>query len=267
MTKQLLVSLSLFTTLVSSTSAADPSSTSAFIQSASPTIVIDTRRRGRSDNNNNSVRNENSQNNIMNTNPFTTNTFSNGKKIAGINPTFGRNGIPLFAKKKKDSTVGKGGKVQVKLLKHVPGTGHIGEVVMVAPAFFTNKLQKTGLAVRITDEEVKKQQAEQMAIEKEQTETAMVIKEKLDETKLSLTKKAGPEGHLFGGVGYKMILEELKKDFPKGCLDGKHIKITEMLKSDGKKLRGDIKEIGEYSAKISLLKGISAGVAITVVPE
>ena len=77
-----------------------------------------------------------------------------------------------MAKKKKDTTVGKGSKVQVKLLKHVAGTGQAGEIIMVAPAFFTNKLQKTGSAKRISDEEVQKEMAEKDSLTKEQKANA-----------------------------------------------------------------------------------------------
>lgn len=233
--------------------AADTYTSSAFIQSASPTVIIDTR-------NHKSVTNLNK----YSPQPQQNMKIFNGRLVTGVKPTF--DGIALFAHK-KDTTVGKGGKVQVKLLKHVAGTGHAGDVIMVAPAFFTNKLQKTGSAVRITDEEVAKENTEKMTEEKEQKENALVVKNKLENMKISLSKKAGPDGHLFGGVNYKMILSELKKEFPQGCLDGKHIKITEVKADDGKKLRGDIKETGNYKVNISLHRDVSASLQLSVIEE
>ena len=257
MTKQL-SSLILLSTLLSSVTA-DSYSTSAFIQPASPTNVFDTHH------NIAAIQNRQQQQKLHR-NPHISSSF--GTKTIGINPQFGRNGVPLlFAKKKKDTTVGKGNKIQVKLLKHIAGTGQAGDVIMVAPAFFTNKLQKTKSAVRITDEEVAKERAEKDSFDKEQKENATIVKQKLEEMKVSFPKKAGPNGHLFGGVGYRSILDEIKKDFPKGCLDGKHVKITEIKMSDGKKLRGDIKEVGEYSVNISLMKGITASLELSVVAE
>ena len=238
---------------------ADTYTSSAFIQSASPTIIVDKYHHSSKYLNNNDKQKQQRH-------PYMK-AFS-GKQIVGIQPSFGRQGIPLFSKKKKkDTTVGKGGKIQVKLLKHIAGTGQAGDVIMVAPAFFTNKLQKSGSAVRITDQEVKQENADRISMENEAKANALVVKKKVEEMKLSLLKKAGPDGHLFGGVGYKMILNELKKDFPLGCLDGKQVQITEVKTSDGEKLQGDIKEIGEYSVNISLLKDVSATLQLSVAEE
>lgn len=234
--------------------AADKYTSSAFIQSASPTVIIDSRNH-KSVTNLNKYSHQQQQQNMK---------IFNGRLVTGVKPNL--DGIALFAHK-KDTTVGKGGKVQVKLLKHVAGTGHAGDVIMVAPAFFTNKLQKTGSAVRITDEEVAKENSEKLTEEKEQKENALAVKNKVESMKVSLSKKAGPDGHLFGGVNYKMILSELKKDFPQGCLDGKHIKITEVKKDDGKKLRGDIKETGDYKVNISLHRDVSANLQLSVTEE
>jgi len=187
--------------------------------------------------------------------------------LAGVHPSFGQDGVTLFAKKKKDTTVGKGGKVQVKLVKHVAGTGQAGDIIMVAPAFFTNKLQKTGSAIRITDEEVAKEAEKQASHEKELKANASDVKHKLEEMKFSITKKAGPDGHLFGGVGMKLIMTELKKEFPQGCLDGKQVKITQIKDGDGKKLQHDIKEVGAYSLTISLLKGVAANLDLSVMAK
>mmetsp|Transcript_4837 Transcript_4837/g.6261 ORF Transcript_4837/g.6261 Transcript_4837/m.6261 type:complete len:250 (+) Transcript_4837:126-875(+) len=190
-----------------------------------------------------------------------------GRQVAGVHPSFGQDGVTLFAKKKKDTTVGKGGKVQVKLVKHVAGTGQAGDIIMVAPAFFTNKLQKTGSAIRITDEEVAKEAEKQASHEKELKANASDVKHKLEEMKFSITKKAGPDGHLFGGVGMKLIMTELKKEFPQGCLDGKQVKITQIKDGDGKKLQHDIKEVGDYSLTISLLKGVAANLDLSVMAK
>lgn len=197
-------------------------------------------------------------------------SFAQVRVVQGASPTFKRNGLPLYAKKKKkDTTVGKSGKIQVKLLKYVAGTGSAGEVIMVAPAFFANKLQKTGSAVRISDDDVEKESEVQKQKDDEATSLANDLKEKLDGKTLTLAKKAGPDGQLFGGIGYKLILSELKKDFPKGCLDAKYIKMTSIKDDgdDGKVLKHDIKTIGEYTATISLLKGVSADFQVVVTSE
>mmetsp|Transcript_4868 Transcript_4868/g.9279 ORF Transcript_4868/g.9279 Transcript_4868/m.9279 type:complete len:259 (+) Transcript_4868:142-918(+) len=198
-----------------------------------------------------------------------TQKYSKVRLVHGTSPTIGRNGGPLlFAKKSKDTTAGKSGKIQVKLLKHVAGTGSAGDIIMVAPAFFMNKLQKTGSAVRITDEEVQQECTEKAQQDKEARDLANQLKEKLETINLVLSKKAGPDGHLFGGIGYKVIFSELEKEFPKGALGAKYIKITVVKdKNSGELLNHDIKSVGDYTVTISLLKDISADFGLTVKNE
>lgn len=199
-------------------------------------------------------------------------SFRRSGTLDRVSPSFGRNVnsiVPtvLCAKKKKDTTVGKGGKIQVKLLKHIAGTGQAGDVINVAPAFFRNKLEKSGSAIRISEEEVEQETAEKKQKDAEERASANDMKEKIESMTLNLMRKAGPEGHLFGGIGYKIILGELKNEFPKGALDAKYIKITQVKGEDGKVLKHDIKDIGEYEATISLLKGISANFKVSVVAD
>lgn len=179
---------------------------------------------------------------------------------------FLRERVQLYSKK-KDSTISKGGKIQVKLTKHVPGTGSAGDIIMVAPAFFLNKLQKTGSAVRITDDEVAKEQAEKKQHEKEAKELALDLKSKLEVMQITMAKTAGADGKLFGGIGYKAIMEELKKRFPQGCLDAKFIKIHEIKNDQNEIEKHDIKCVGDYVATISLSKDISAQFKLSIVAE
>lgn len=184
---------------------------------------------------------------------------------------------PLFAKKKKkDTTAGKTNKIQVKLTKHIAGTGQAGDVIMVAPAFFTNKLQKTGSAVRISDEEVAEGKQKKAEEEKQALDAANDLKNQLSSFTMTLSKKTGPNGHLFGGINYKAIMTELKKDnaFPKGALDSKWIKITGIQTDEGEDNTGaavdpkhGIKEVGDYVATITLLKGVSADFKLLVKAE
>ena len=172
----------------------------------------------------------------------------------------------LFAKKKKkSSSAPKSGKIQVKLLKFVEGTGSVGDVIMVAPAFFEHKLKKTGSAVRISDEDVAKERAEADADHKALVDSANDLQEKICDMELSIGKKAGPDGTLFGGVGKKAILSELKTHFPKGTLDAKAIKIISLKGEDEKEMKGDIKNLGKYTAIIALMKDITAKFDISIV--
>lgn len=170
----------------------------------------------------------------------------------------------LSAKKKAGAAAPK--KVQVKLLKHIAGTGQAGQVIQVTPAFFNNKLRPTKSAVLISDDEVAEEQAQARQDEQERVAQATAIRDALSERKLELQRKAGPDGQLFGGIGPKNIMEELKSMLgDEGELIGaKGVKITSLLDGNGKKMRGDIKHTGEFVAMLSLTKDITAKVEIVV---
>lgn len=198
-----------------------------------------------------------------NTNPIIHGTVSNSL----LSPTT----TAIFGKKKGGgaATSASKGKVQVKLLKHVAGTGQAGDVLMVTPAFFNNKLRPTKSAQMITDQEVAKEQSEAEEEELEAKATAEALQAKISELELTLARKAGPDGQLFGGINPKMIISELQTaigdetDF----LNQKSVKITEILDENGKKMRGDIKHTGKFVSKIALRKGISSSFDILVESE
>lgn len=159
----------------------------------------------------------------------------------------------------------KNGKLQVKLLKYVPGTGNIGDVILVAPAFFENKLKKTNSAKIVTDEEVANEKEKLDANQKQREAAAAEMQEKLNEMKVVFEKKAGPEGHLFGGIKAKDILNELKTKFPKGsAIEGKAVKVLKMKDEEGNIVNHDIKEVGDYTVTISLMADVRADVSISV---
>jgi len=172
----------------------------------------------------------------------------------------------LFAKKKKAAPAAPK-KVQVKLLKHIAGTGQAGQVVKVTPAFFNNKLRPQQAAKIITDEEVAEEISEKQKKQDAEQQKANELKEQLDDLTVVLTRKAGPDGHLFGGIGPKVIMKALQSEIGDDFLSKKSVKVAEVLDENGKKMRGDIKTTGTFGSRINLLKGISAKIGITVQAE
>jgi len=177
-------------------------------------------------------------------------------------------GTTLFmAKAKKAAVASK--KFQVKMLKSVPGTGQKGEIVNVTPAFFNNKLRPTQSAEVISDDEVEEERARQAAQEAEIRAEATALQEELQAETLTMHRKAGPDGQLFGGIGAKAIMEEIQSHFSahKEFLERKNVKVLALTDENDKKMRGDIKHTGDFSAQISLSKDVKATVKITVVTE
>ena len=158
-------------------------------------------------------------------------------------------------------------KIQVKMLKYVEGTGHLGEIVMVTPAFFQNKLRPSASAIMITDEEVMKEKSEAETLEKETRAKAEALRERIVDLSLLLKRKAGPDGHLFGGIGPKCIMEELEKSTNDDFLKQKGVKIISITNEDGSDVNGDIKHTGVFKASLSLTKDISGSFGIIVEAE
>ena len=158
-------------------------------------------------------------------------------------------------------------KIQVKMLKHVAGTGQAGEIVQVTPAFFSNKLLPSKSAEMISDEEVERQRLRSRAQEAEAITRASEIQSKISNKVFKIIRKSGPNGQLFGGVSAKCILAELQAALGDEFLRQKEVKILELLDVDGKKISGDIKHTGEYGVHLKLYKDINAKFGILVLPE
>jgi large subunit ribosomal protein L9 len=154
------------------------------------------------------------------------------------------------------------------MLKYVAGTGSVGDVVLVTPPYFQNKLRPQQSAEIISDDEVRQEQAEAAATEKATKLKANELKEKLDETTLTIQRTAGPDGQLFGGIGAKAVVDEIKLQLTDDdFLDHKGVKILAFNDDEGKKMRGDIKHTGSYGATIALTKDVSVKINIVVVAE
>eukprot|EP00547_Thalassionema_nitzschioides_P003007 CAMPEP_0194205556 /NCGR_PEP_ID=MMETSP0156-20130528/4800_1 /TAXON_ID=33649 /ORGANISM="Thalassionema nitzschioides, Strain L26-B" /LENGTH=154 /DNA_ID=CAMNT_0038931859 /DNA_START=308 /DNA_END=772 /DNA_ORIENTATION=- len=138
------------------------------------------------------------------------------------------------------------------MLKHVPGTGQAGQVVMVTPAFFNNKLRPTASAEIISDEAVEEAELKAKAKQQLKMNAVKAAQEDLEGFDVVIKRKAGPEGNLFGGVGPKVIIEELDKQLANELWKTKGVKIVSVVDEDCEEIKGDIKHIGKFSAKIDL---------------
>lgn len=151
-------------------------------------------------------------------------------------------------------------KIQVKLLKYVAGVGQKGDIVRVSPSVLNNLLRPSQAAQVITDEDVQKELADAAANERDLDRSARLLKNEIEEMTLSIVRKAGPDGKLFGGIGPKVIIDELKSKLGSSAslLDRKGVKILSIVDGDGAKVQGDVKRVGPFGATIALTKDISA---------
>lgn len=173
----------------------------------------------------------------------------------------------LFSKKKGSASPASAKKIQVKLLKHVAGTGQAGEVVKVTPAFFNNRLRPTSLAKLISEEELEQEQTANAVARLEQDRVAQTMKDRIEALSFCLKRKVGPNGQLFGGVGPKVIMDELYDAIPDDFLTQKTVKIATLTDEHGKKIQGDIKSVGLFKASITLTSDYSATLDLKIEAE
>ncbi|NPA55143.1 MAG: 50S ribosomal protein L9 [Epsilonproteobacteria bacterium] len=144
--------------------------------------------------------------------------------------------------------------MKVLLIKDVKSLGKAGEIKEVKEGYGRNFLIPKGLAKLATKEVIQAWQEEQKQKQAQlQEEIAKLNKEKeiLEDLNISIEKKLGENGHLYGAVTKEEIAEALKKQA--------NIEIDKK-KIDAK----NIKEIGEHVVDVKLGHGIHAKLKINV---
>jgi large subunit ribosomal protein L9 len=148
--------------------------------------------------------------------------------------------------------------MKVLLVKDVKSLGKAGEVKEVKDGYGKNFLIGKGFAKHATDEILaqhradEKKKAEDLANEISSLKT---LAEKLDKTKIVITKKLGKNGHLFGAI--------TKDDVAHALLDQHNIEIDKKHITD----KVTIKTVGEHNLDLKLGHGIHATLHVDVVGE
>jgi len=147
--------------------------------------------------------------------------------------------------------------MELILRKDVEQLGRRGQVVQVKAGYGRNYLLPHKLAMPVTEGNRKVVEQEKAAAIKrdahEQSE-AQQLAAMLAQTTLTVARKAGENGVLFGSVTSIDIAEELhKKGFE---IDRRKIHLDE-----------PIKQLGEFQVPVRLHKEVTVSVPIQVVPE
>lgn len=148
--------------------------------------------------------------------------------------------------------------MEIILIKDVPNLGLKNDVVTVKNGYGENYLIPQGFAIKAT-ESAKKQHAETMKqrVHKEEKikNEAAELATKLESVSLTIATKASATGKIFGSVNAIQVSEALAKAGYE--IDRHKIALKE----------SSIKELGSYSCKITLYKGIVVNVPFEVVAE
>ena len=145
--------------------------------------------------------------------------------------------------------------MKVILTEDLRGTGKKGEAVEVRDGYGRNYLVPKGLALLATEGNTKRfgNIVKSIQDKKGRTlKTATDTKEKLEEILLTIRKRAGADGKLFGSVTHKDVADAIKEALGLD-IDRKGVRINEPIRSTG-----------AYTLEIHLEQNVNAAVKVEV---
>ncbi|MCK6390829.1 MAG: 50S ribosomal protein L9 [Azonexus sp.] len=148
--------------------------------------------------------------------------------------------------------------MQIILLEKVVNLGNLGDVVKVKDGYARNFLIPQRMAKRATPAAMAEFEARRAELEKaaaEKLAAAQGVADKMNGTVVTVARKAGMDGRLFGSVGNADVAEALKAAG------------FEVDKSSVRMPEGPLKAIGEFPLDIALHTDVVANISVAVVAE
>lgn len=148
--------------------------------------------------------------------------------------------------------------MEVILLKQVGGLGALGEKVKVRPGYGRNYLIPSGFAVPATESNLEAFEARRAELEREAAETlaaAEARKATLDGMSVTIARRAGEEGRLFGSVGTGDIAEAVTE--AGAAVEKNEVRLPS----------GAIRSTGELEVQLHLHPEVDATITLHVVPD
>jgi large subunit ribosomal protein L9 len=147
--------------------------------------------------------------------------------------------------------------MEVILREDIEKLGHRGEVVKVAPGYARNFLLPKKLAVAATASNKKIVEQERDAYLRREAKAkneAEDLGRMLAKVVITITQRAGEEGHLFGSVTAKDIADGLERQ--NYTIDRRKIQLED-----------PIKNVGEYKVPVRLHRDVTAEITVNVAAE
>lgn len=148
--------------------------------------------------------------------------------------------------------------MDVILLKKVGHLGDLGDKVAVRSGYGRNYLIPQGYAVSATEANVAAFEARRAELERAEAQSlaaAQARREQLDGVTLTIARRAGDEGRLFGSVGTGDIAEAATaKGYP---LEKQEVRLPQ----------GPFRAAGTYQVKVHLHPDVDAQLNIEIIPE
>lgn len=148
--------------------------------------------------------------------------------------------------------------MEVILLKTVGALGALGDKVNVRPGYGRNYLVPFGFAVPATAANLEAFEARRAELEQaaaEQLAGAQSRRDRLAGMRVTIARKAGDEGRLFGSVGTGDIAEAVTAAGV--ALEKQEVRLT----------TGPFRATGEYEVTLHLHPEVDATIKVDVIPE
>lgn len=148
--------------------------------------------------------------------------------------------------------------MQVILLEKIHNLGELGDAVKVKPGFARNYLIPNGKATMATPENIEAFEARRAELERAAGEVVAKAKtraEKLEGMRVTITRKAGDEGRLFGSVGGADIAEALTAAG------------VEVAKSEVRLHADSLRQTGEHEVGVHVHADVEATITVVVEAE
>jgi large subunit ribosomal protein L9 len=148
--------------------------------------------------------------------------------------------------------------MQIILLEKVVNLGGLGDIVKVKDGYARNFLIPQGKAKRATEENKKVFEERRAELEKVQAEklaAAQSLAGKIEGQTVTITRKAGVDGRLFGSVGNADIADALKAQG------------FDVEKAAVRLPNGPFKIIGDNTVEVALHTDVLATITVSVLGE
>jgi len=146
--------------------------------------------------------------------------------------------------------------MQIYLIKDLPGKGKAGDIVNVNDGYGRNFVIKNGFGKVVDNAVLSQVKAKQQSCEFHKQEDIAAVKEickRLEQIKVTMSRKVGANGKMFGAVTASEIMAEVNKlGF---SIDKKNL-VTET-----------IKDLGSYKIKVKFNHGLSAEFMLEVIED
>jgi large subunit ribosomal protein L9 len=146
--------------------------------------------------------------------------------------------------------------IEVLLRRSIEGVGRVGEIVRVKPGYARNYLLPNRYAALVSPEALKmvdKDKAREAIREAQLAKERTALAERLQAVTISIEARAGEDGHLYGSVGSRQVVDALKRQGY--AFEERHVRFE------------PVRELGAYEVPIHLTKEHVVKVQLQVVQD